>query len=510
MMNGWASVISFVAGALVTAVLGYFAFNRWWRETARQREKVIDLAVREAEVLVRERQASAELMLEKRRNEHEAAWARRDLELSEKGRAGEAREQVLIEREAALQGQAKALDARRLALDAEADELDELRRSYRQSLQAVSGLDAATVRTALVEEVRRECEGEIRMLKHELLQTSEIELAERAKRILADTLQRLSTQANNDLTATMVTLPSEDMKGRIIGREGRNIKAFESATGTTLLIDETPHSVLISSFDPVRREVARIALEALMRDGRIHPPAIEDAVVAAGETVRKQVRELGEEALRRLRIGRVHPELVDKVGRLRYRLTNNQNSLEHSIEVGALAGMLAEELGIDPEPARRAGLLHDIGKVLDQEHEGSHAQAGARLLERHGESAIVVNAVAAHHEEVPATSIYAPLLMAADSVSAQRPGARAESMASYVQRVKRLEDLARSFAGVQDAYAVQAGREIRVAVEPEQVSDEEAGQLARQLRRRIEEELQYPGTIRVTVVREARFTDTAT
>jgi len=508
-MNDWLPVIFFLMGALVAGALGVFAFNRWRRETACQRERLVDLAVREAEVMVRERQASVELLLEKRRNDLEAGWAARELELAERGRAGDARESILAEREAGLAGQTRVLDARREELAREAVNLAEIQQSYRQRLQGLAGLNEELVRSALIEEVRRECEEEIRLLKRELLQKSEREVVDQARQILADSLQRLSTQANHDLTATLVTLPSEDMKGRIIGREGRNIKAFESTTGTTLLIDETPQSVLISSFDPVRREIAKLALEALMRDGRIHPPAIEEAVAQATAEVRKQVRELGEEAMRRARVGRLHPELVAWVGRLRYRLTNNQNSLEHSIEVAALMGMLAEELGIDPEPARRAGLLHDIGKVLDQDHEGSHAVAGARLLERYGESPQVINAVAAHHEEVAATSIYAALLMTADAVSAQRPGARAESMESYVQRVRRLEDLARSTPGVQDAYAVQAGREIRVAVEAATMGDEEARQLARQLRRRIEEELQYPGTIRVTVVREFRHVETA-
>lgn len=508
-MDGWEPLAFFLLGGLLTGALAYVVFKRWQRDTAKQRERLLDLAVREAEVMVRERQANAELQLEKRRHDLEAGWSDREREVTDRQRASEAREAALAAREAAVSSQAMGLDVQRRDLEEQVEQSQRQQRNYRQRLQGLAGLNQEEIRAALVEEVKRECEEEIRGLKRELLQKSEAELSEQGRRILGDTLQRLSTRAHHDLTATLVTLPSEEMKGRIIGREGRNIKAFESSTGTTLLIDETPQSVLISSFDPVRREVARRALESLMRDGRIHPPAIEEAVATATEEVKQQVRELGEEALQRLRLGRLHPELIAILGRLRYRLTNNQNSLEHSIEVATLAGLLAQELGLDPEPARRAGLLHDLGKVLDQEHEGSHALAAARLIERYGEDAKVVNAVAAHHEEVPATSVYAALLMAADSVSAMRPGARAESMESYIQRVRRLEDLAREFPGIQDAYAVQAGREIRVIVESAKVTDDEARHLARQLRRRIEEDLQYPGSIRVTVVREARFVETA-
>jgi len=299
------------------------------------------------------------------------------------------------------------------------------------------------------------------------------------------------------------------MKGRIIGREGRNIKAFESATGTTLLIDETPDSVLVSSFDPVRREVARIALEALIKDGRIHPTSIEAAVEAAGEEVKKSVAAFGEDALRRVRITRVHPEIVQLLGKLRYRLSFNQNCLDHTVEVAQLCGLVAAELGLDTEVARRCGLFHDIGKSLDADYEGSHASAAANILKRLGEDQKVVNAVAAHHDEVAPISPYAAILKIGDAVSAVRPGARAESMDSYIQRVKNLEELARRLPGVSDAYAIQAGREIRVVVAPDSVDDSKARELARTLRRRIEDELQYPGTIKITVIRECRYTEQA-
>ena len=328
-------------------------------------------------------------------------------------------------------------------------------------------------------------------------------------RVLVDSMQRLATTPMHDVTATIVPIPNEAMKGRIIGREGRNIKSFESATGTTLLIDETPDSVLISSFDPVRREVARVALLRLVKDGRIHPTSIEEAVREAGEQIRQSVIEFGEDAVRKTRVAHLHPEVMILLGKLRFRLSNNQNSLDHSIEVANLCSLMAAELGLDSEVARRAGLLHDIGKSIEGDYDGSHANSGAEVLKRLGEDLRVVNAVAAHHEEVPAESAYATLVMIADSLSAARPGARSESVDSYLQRVRSLENLAKEIPGVLEAYAVQAGREIRVIVAPEVLGDEAARVLARDLRRRIEDELHYPGSIRVTVIREQRFTESA-
>jgi len=305
-------------------------------------------------------------------------------------------------------------------------------------------------------------------------------------------MQRMATKPNNDLTTTLLQLPNEEMKGRIIGREGRNIKSFEASTGVTLMIDESPQLVLLSSFDPVRREVARIALEALIKDGRIHPASIEEAVKLAREEVDLSATKAGEDAISRLNINGLHPEIVKLLGRLRYRFSYNQNVLDHSIETAFLASVLASEIGLDPNIAKRAGLLHDIGKGLPGELEGSHALIGADFIKRYGETPIVANAVAAHHEEVKPETVYAGMVILADTVSATRPGARAESMTNYIQRLGRLEKLAVSVAGVQQAFAIQAGREI-----------------AKELRRRIETELQYPSTIRITVIRESRFTETA-
>jgi ribonucrease Y len=323
-------------------------------------------------------------------------------------------------------------------------------------------------------------------------------------------MQRLASKPNNDITATIVQLPSEEMKGRIIGREGRNIKSFEAATGTTLLIDESPQMVLISSFDPVRREIARLALDALVKDGRIHPASIEDSVNRARQDLDLTVAQMGEEAVDRLKISGLHPEIIKLLGKLRFRFSYTQNVLDHSIEVAQLCSMLASELGLEPNVAKRAGLLHDIGKSIEGEYEGSHALIGADFIRRYGETTIVVNAVAAHHEEVKPETVYAGLVILADAISASRPGARAESMTNYLERLGRLERLAMTLPGVQQAFAIQAGREVRVVVQPNIVSDDQAHALAKTLRLKIEQELDYPSTIKITVIREQRYTETAT
>lgn len=479
-------------------------------------------------ILLRVRQADAEkcnqkcrsfedetrsrLELEQQRKQIEAEKHSNELRLQLKSKEDEAVSTLL-----AAEKDRELLEKKRQEIDNQLDEVErqqaQLRETasrYREQLQSISGLSADDARKLLLEEMRGLCDRELAGLRSDLVLRADREIEEEARRILVDAMQRLASRPQHDITATIVPIPSEDMKGRIIGREGRNIKSFESLTGTTLLIDETPDSVLISSFDPVRREVARFALESLIRDGRIHPASIEDAVQRAEEDVKKSVVESGEEALRRLKLGTMHPEVLNLIGKLRYRLSNNQNSLDHSIEVANLCALMAAELQLDTTIAKRAGLLHDIGKVLDQDHEGSHAVAGAYFLKRYGnEDSRVINAIAGHHGEVAPESPYAALVMMADSISAMRPGARSESIEGYVQRIRNLEDIAKSMDGITDAYAIQAGREIRVIVSPGEVSGENAHLIARQIRRRIEDEMQYPGTIKVTVIREQRFQETA-
>jgi len=401
------------------------------------------------------------------------------------------------------------LEDRVRQVDASAHEADQARKRFHSKLQQLAQMDQAQARTELIAATERECEDEIYQLRQDLRRTSEAELAAEGRRILLVAMQRIASQPMNDATATLVTLPCEAMKGRIIGREGRNIRTFEHATGTTLMIDETPDSVLISCFDPVRREVARIALDALLRDGRIHPASIEDEIAKANEQMNAGIIELGEGALRQLGLGTAHLDLVVLLGKLHYRLSNNQNTLTHSIEVAHFCALIAAEIGLDPVCAKRAGLFHDVGKAIEEHGESSHARAGATVLRRHNEDPRVVNAAAAHHNEVPAESAYAGLVMVADALSAARPGVRASSMDGFIQRVRSIEQIAKQQRGVSDAYAIQAGREIRVIVEPEQVSADEAGEIARRIRQQIEAELNYPGVIQITVIREQRFNETA-
>lgn len=408
-----------------------------------------------------------------------------------------------------VENERKRLETWEAELGKREDTLQSLNRAYRHRLRNLANLTDQEAKELLREEMRKELGDEVREIRREILFETEFAARQEARRILTDVMQRMATNPERQLSATLVNLPSEDMKGRIIGREGRNIRAFETLLGVTLMIDDTPGSILVSSFDPVRRETARRTLENLIADGRIHPASIEETYERVAADMRDLVYSLGEDALVKLRLSAVPPEVVGLVGSLHFRLSNNQNTLEHSVEVAFFAALLASELGLDPEPAKRIGLFHDLGKALDHEHGGSHALAAANLLRRYGEDEVIVNAVAASHGEVEPTSLYAELLKVADALSAARPGARADSLDSFIQRVRSLEDLARDFRGVNDAYAIQAGREIRVIVCPDQVSDADARTLARNLRRSIEEELNYPGTIKVTVIREKRFSETA-
>ncbi len=503
-------IIAFLLGLLFSGVVCYLLHMRLKKigeERVRERCRI---AEREKQLHMEEWTNRKELEYERRVSELERDFRERELEL--RSREEEANG-VLMSAEKdrdALERRRTEIEEKYETLEKSEDRLRELISEYRNRLQETGQMGMEAAREHLLELAQRECEDEVRAMKDEVLGRAEKDIENEARRTLIACMQRLSAAPHEDITATIVSLPSDDMKGRIIGREGRNIKSFESMTGTTLLIDETPDSVLISSFDPVRRETARLALESLIKDGRIHPSSIEEAVKRAEEDVKHSVVASGEDALRQLRLSRMHPEVVSALGKLRFRLSNNQNSLEHSLEVSHLCSLMASELGLETEIAKRCGLLHDIGKVLDQEHEGSHAKAGAYFLKRVGnEDPRVINAVAAHHGEVPAESPYVGLVMVADSLSAMRPGVRGDSLDGYLQRIRSLEQIATSLPGVNEAYAIQAGREIRVIVCPDKVSEADASILARKIRRRIEDELQYPGTIKVTVVREQRFEETA-
>jgi ribonuclease Y len=506
----WSLSLSIFAGVSV-GFFGVWALRRHtWRIAQEQAAELIEVARREAAVTAEEIKQKAEAEVQERRTELNREFDRREIESDVRLREIRAHEESLALLDYQFEQRQERINRETAAVKQARDAIRALSKSVRKRLEGVSQMDAEEIRRALREEVMLECQDELRALRRQTLEKSEQELQTDARRILIASMQRIASKPNNDLTATLVPLPSEEMKGRIIGREGRNIKSFEAATGVTLLIDESPQLVLLSSFDPVRREIARSALDALVKDGRIHPASIEDFVQRAREEIDLVTTQAGEDAVTKLNINGLHPEIIKLLGKLKYRFSYNQNVLDHSVETAFLASIIASEVGLDPNLAKRAGLLHDIGKAAPGELEGSHALIGAEFIKRYGETPIVTNAVAAHHEEVKPETIYAGIVILADTISATRPGARAESMACYVQRLERLEKLAMSLEGVQQAFAIQAGREIRVIVSPQQVTDDRAREIAKQLRARIEVELQYPSTIKITVIREARFTETAT
>ncbi len=507
----WSLAVAFVVvgGAIGFSVV--WAFTRHTRRTAHeQAAELVEVARREAAVGAEELKQKAEAEIQEKRAELNREFDRREIESDVRLREIRAHEESLALLDYQLEQRQERLNREGSAIKQARDAMRALSKGVRKRLEGVSQLDAEEITKQLREEVLLECQDELRALRRATMEKSEQELQNEARRMLIASMQRISSKPNNDLTATIIQLPSEDMKGRIIGREGRNIKSFESATGVTLLIDESPQMVLVSSFDPVRREIARVALDALVKDGRIHPASIEEFVKRAQDEIDLVTTQAGEDAVAKLNINGLHPEIIKLLGRLKYRFSYNQNVLDHSVETAFLASLIASEVGLDPNVAKRAGLLHDIGKGVPGELEGSHAVIGAEFIKRYGETPIVVNAVAAHHEEVKPETVYAGLVILADTISATRPGARAESMTGYMQRLGRLEKLAMSIEGVQQAFAIQAGREIRVVVSPSEVTDDRAREISKELRKRIEAELQYPSTIKITVIRESRFTETAT
>jgi ribonucrease Y len=430
-----------------------------------------------------------------------------DLERREH-RAAE-REDRLDARQAQLDDRTRDLAATEVALTARQVALDRLEDDRRHVLEQAAGLTAEQARSELVAAVEHQAKRDAAVIVREIEGKAQAEGEALAREIVVGAIQRLATEQTTESVVSVLHLPGDDMKGRIIGREGRNIRAFEQVTGVNLIIDDTPEAVLLSCFDPVRRETARVTLEALVLDGRIHPQRIEDAYGKACGEVEERCRRAGEDAVVEVGITDLHPELVVLLGRLHYRTSYGQNVLKHVLESAHLAGLMASELGLDPVPVRRAALLHDIGKALTHEVEGSHAAVGADVAGRCGEHQDVVHAIAAHHDEVEPRTLEAVLVQAADAISGGRPGARRESLESYVTRLQRLEQIALGHEGVDKVYAMQAGREVRVMVLPDAVDDIQAQVLAREIAKQVEHELTYPGQIRVTVVRESRATEVA-
>jgi ribonuclease Y len=419
------------------------------------------------------------------------------------------REEALDRKTAALEEQALALNARAEGLEVEAARMGELRQRQLVELERVSGLSVAEARQTMIRQIEDEARAEAQHRVREIERHAADEGEERARRILTTVMQRIAADHTSEATITVVSLPNEEMKGRIIGREGRNIRALEQATGVDLIIDDTPEAVVLSGFDPVRREVARMALNKLISDGRIHPGRIEETVAKSRQELEVVMRQAGEQAAYDAGVPGLHPELIKLLGRLKYRTSYGQNVLNHCIETARLAGLLAAEIGANVAESKKGGLLHDIGKAVDHEVEGPHAAIGGDIAARYGVNATVCNAIAAHHQEVEQESTEATVVQIADAISASRPGARGESLDNYVKRLDDLQQIALSFPGVERCFAIQAGREIRILVRPEDVDDLASSRLARDVVRKIEEQLQYPGQIKVTVIRETRAVDYA-
>ena len=499
---------------------GYLVW-RWLelrrRKTAeREQGTLLDKAGRKAEELLREARLQATEEALKIRSQTEAASAARDRELANAEARLTEREKLinhqlesLVHEEKSLRAeQERARDAA-TKLEASQREVSALTEERRAQLQEAAHMTELEARAHLLKELEKDALSDASAFARHILEEARLRAEEKARHILSVAIQRFAGDHTSENTTTSLALPNEELKGRIIGRDGRNIRAFESATGVTVLIDDTPNAVVLSAFDPVRREIARSAMERLLADGRIHPTRIEEVVAKAKQETDDSIVRSGDEALARVGVLPPHQELVKLLGALKFRHSYSQNVLEHSIEVAQLTGLLASELGLDTTLAKRIGLLHDIGKAVNHEVEGSHAIVGAELAKRYGEPDLVVNAIAAHHHDQPQSEPLAVLVSAADAISASRPGARSETMSVHLKRVEELEKLATTYLGVEKVYAVQAGRELRVFVQPDQVNDEEAYVLARNLARRIEGELHYPGQIRVTVMRETRCVEFA-
>lgn len=503
-----------VALSALPAIAVGFVLGRWMLRRG------IARAGRHAEVLLAEARVEAQRILDRSEGEARArAEAYRDHEeesLANRRLEVESQEARMMQREATLEQRASNLaqrerslvDRERSLLDSE-DAVESMRDKARDALEAVAGFDSRTAKDELLRRVEDEANREAMVLVRDLEMKAREEAERRARRILTTTIQRLASEVVVEATVATVSLPSDDMKGRIIGRDGRNIRAFEAVTGVNIIVDDTPEAVSLSAFDPVRREIARLALERLIADGRIHPASIEDAYEKAASDVEQSVKDAGEWAMLEVGVSRLHPELVTLLGRLKYRLSYGQPVLHHLVETAKVANMLAAELGVDPEEARRAAFLHDIGKAVSHELGGSHAMVGAEIARRFGEEAGVVHGIEAHHNEVEPRTLTAIIVQAADAVSAARPGARREAVESYVRRLEQLEAIATGFPGVEKAFAMQAGREVRVVVDPGVVDDLGAHDLARRISRRVQEDLNYPGQIQVTVIRELRATDVA-
>ena len=512
-MDLWLAIV-----LIVVAFAGAFVLGVTYRKKVAEREivsaeeeakRIINEAIKSAESKKREALVEAKEEIHKNRSESEREEKARRADLQKQERRLQQKEENLDRKTDALERKTETLNHKIAAAEAQQEEIALIKKSQLEMLEKVSGYTVEEAKAYMINALKDEVTHEMAVKVKEIEAQAKDEAEERAREIIVTAIQRCAADHASEVTVSVVPLPNDEMKGRIIGREGRNIRSIETLTGCDLIIDDTPEAITVSSFDPVRREVARLALEKLIADGRIHPARIEEMVAKAQREVNATIKAEGERAVFETNIHGVNQEIIKLLGRMKYRTSYGQNVLQHSIEVSHIAGLIAAELGVDVNTAKRAGLLHDIGKAIDHEVEGSHVSIGVDIAKKYKESEAVIHAIEAHHGDVEPRTVVACIVQAADAISASRPGARRENIENYVKRLEKLEEISKSFPGIAGSYAIQAGREIRVMVKPEEVSEDQMVLLARDIAKKIEEELTYPGQIKVHVLRETKAVEYA-